>query len=245
MGLLRFEESNAAFGTTRATLLDELRAGDADARRRALDRLVRLYWPPVYAFLRRSGRGRDESAELTQAFFADVALRRDLFGRAAPERGRMRTLIIGALKRYLIDVNRRHRARGGPALAIADLEREERVVPEVNAVPPDEAFDRRWALGVLEEAMGRSREHFHAAGKARHWSAFEARVLVPSISGVAPPPLAELCGPLGFRTPADAAAAVQVVKKRAAALLREVAGESACRPEDQDEEHRLVVAMLS
>ncbi|MFM9995578.1 MAG: RNA polymerase sigma factor [Phycisphaerales bacterium] len=241
----RFEESNAAFRTTRPTLLDGLHTGDDAARRGALDQLIRIYWPPVYAYLRRSGRGRDESAELTQAFFADVALRRDLFGRAAAERGKMRTLIIGALKHYLIDVLRRQRARGGPALPIADLEREERVVPDAATVPPDEAFDRRWALVVLEEAMARCREHFHATGKVGHWSVFEARVLAPSISNITPPPLAQLSASHGFRTPADAAAAVQVVKKRAAALLREVAGESACGPQDQDDEHRLVVAMLS
>ncbi len=243
--MLNFEESNAAFRTTHATLLDALRAGDDSSRRAALDGLVRAYWPPVYAYLRRTGRGRDEAAECTQAFFADVALQRDLFQRASADRGRLRTLIIAALKNFLHDRHRRSECRGGPALPLGDLDREEGVVPEVAGLAPDEAFDRRWALAVLEEAMARCREHFRVAAKERHWSAFEARVLSPSIAGVEPVPLERVAADLGFRTPADAAAAVQVVRKRAAALLREVAGETARGPRDQDDEHRLVLELLS
>ncbi|MCC6661104.1 MAG: sigma-70 family RNA polymerase sigma factor [Phycisphaerales bacterium] len=212
------EQSGAGFRTTRWSLVDAL--GDTRARPAAREILFEAYWPPVYAYLRRRGHSRDAAAELTQAFFADVAVKRELFGRAEPSRGRLRSLIVAALSRYLVDCGRRAAARGGtPApLPAADVQREEDLLPEL-AERPDDALAGRWELGRLHEALAECRRHFENAGKAGHWRAFDQRVLRPTVACVEPRPLAEVAAELGFRTPADAAAAVQVVKKRLAALL--------------------------
>ena len=49
---------------------------------------------------------------------------------------------------------------------------------------------------------------------------------MPSVTGNEAKPLAELAGETGFDSPAQAAAAVQVVKQRVQGLLREVVAES-------------------
>src|ERR1041384_7929473 len=72
------ERTNAAFGTTRWTLLERLCDGTEQQRREAMNEVIVAYWPPVYAAVRRMGRGREEAAEVTQAFFADVMLERAL-----------------------------------------------------------------------------------------------------------------------------------------------------------------------
>lgn len=223
--------------------MEALRVGSDDTRSEALGRLVELYWPPIYAYLRRSGLPSEDAAETTQAFFTDVVLQRKLFQRADAERGRLRTLLLTALRNYLRDGHRRHEARGGHGMSLTDLQREEVVAPEIAQLNPEQAFDRRWAMATLEEALARSREHF--ASKPAHWKAFEARVLRPSIAAVEPPPLARVADELGFRTPADAASAVQVVRKRTAALLLEVVGETVADPEARDDEYRLVLALLT
>ena len=77
-------DTRAPFSETSWTLLDGLRDGDEKARRHAREKLITIYWPAVYAFLRRKGHGRDEAIELTQAFFTDKVLERELFGSEHP-----------------------------------------------------------------------------------------------------------------------------------------------------------------
>ncbi len=239
-------QTHARFETTQWRLVDELRGPDPACRARALEALVGRYWPPVYATLRRMGRRPDEAAEITQGFFADVVLGRGLFEQARGERGRLRTLLLTSLTRYQIDRQRRAAARGAGrvfSLEGAELAREERIVAAADGLAPEVAFERRWALAHLEEALRRCESHFLSHGRAGHWALFEARVLRPSISATTPPPLAQLAVEHGFRTGADAAAAVQVVKKRLMAVLREVIAEAVADPAEQEEELGLVLGL--
>ena len=103
--------------------LGELAASKAS--REDLEELLRRYWSPVYAFLRRRGWSRAEAEDLTQEFLADVVLQRDLIGRADRERGRFRTFLLAALRHFAIDARRRRAAReppGGTALLPEDPE---------------------------------------------------------------------------------------------------------------------------
>lgn len=221
---MRWEDSGAAFPITRWSLVVAA-AGDTSGLRAAA--IIDLYWPAVYAFLRRRQYSRDQAAELTQAFFADVVIGRDLLRNADASRGRLRSLIIAALKNYRVDATRRDVARGadriGP-LEGAWLDREETLLT-ADSSEPDAAFERRWGLAQLEEAIRRCEQHFDRISKQAHWKAFEARVLRPSLRPFEPPPLDQLVKELGFRSPADVAAAVQVVKRRLVILLEEVAAE--------------------
>jgi len=67
-----------SFQTTRWSLVVAA-GGTTNARSRtALSELCRLYWYPVYAFIRRSGKPADDAQDLTQGFFADLLQRKDL-----------------------------------------------------------------------------------------------------------------------------------------------------------------------
>ncbi len=219
------ERTGAGFQPTRWTLVDALHNGSGAARERAMDELVRLYWPAVYGFLRRSGKPREEAAECTQAFFAEVILRRRLFEHADEARGRLRTLVLTALKRHLID--RQRSAAASEVLRawsvdVNQLDAEDNAharCPELADESPDAFFERRWAVAQLEEALRRCEQHFRGTGKSAHWELFAARVVHPAVSAVEPRPLAETAAALGFRSAADAAAAVQVVRKRMLAVL--------------------------
>jgi hypothetical protein len=99
-------------------------------------------------------------------------------------------------------------------------------------------------MTILDQALDRTERHFRSTGRHRNWEAFAARVLAPSIGNCPPVPMLELAARLGFATPADAAAAVQAVKKRATAHLREIAAETADDPEEQEDEFRRVLSLL-
>jgi DNA-directed RNA polymerase specialized sigma24 family protein len=241
---MSLDETRARFQTTEWTLVSRLRDGDAEERSRAMDVLVRRYWPAVYAWLRRDGHERDQAAEIVQHFFADVVLVRGLLERADRESGRLRNLLLSSLRNFLVDRHRRHEARGaGVCIALEEIREEEAIALEMQGTPA-EAFERRWALAALEEALTRCERHFAGNGRIGHWSAFHARIVAPARGGCAAPPLARVAEECGFASPTDTAAAIQVVKRRVLMLLREVVGETVEGTEEQDDEFRRVISLL-
>ncbi|MHC4414897.1 MAG: hypothetical protein ACYS0G_06410 [Planctomycetota bacterium] len=116
------------------------------------------------------------------------------------------------------------------------LTQEERKLRSSDSTPIDHPFERRWAMGLFHEALRRCEEHFRGGARRAHWELFEARVLLPSVNEIAPPALAELAAPAGFKSPALAAAAVQTVKRRMEAVLREVVVETVEPGADVDAE---------
>ncbi len=63
--------SSSRFPETHLSVVEAIRSGEPDVRRRAFDTLLRAYWKPVYKYLRLRWRVAPENAEdLTQEFFA-------------------------------------------------------------------------------------------------------------------------------------------------------------------------------
>lgn len=238
------EQTDAAFSTTRWTVIEALRSEDEAERAAAADRAAEVYWPPVYACARRLVRTRDQAADLTQAFFVDVVIGRRLFERADVGRGRLRGLIRSSLKRYATDRWRRAAARGrGRVVPLGELDREDALGIGGDS---EGAFDRRWALALFEEALRRCEVHFAEGARARpaHWRLFEARVLRPAMHGGVVRSLAEDAADQGFASSAEAAAAVQTVKRRFDAIFRDVVGETIGDPAELEDEYRVIRGLI-
>jgi len=125
----------------------------------SLEALCRQYWHPVYAVARRAGNDVETAKDLTQGFFAKL-LEKGWLEAADQEKGRFRTFLITALKRYMVNEWHREHAvkRGGFAeLLPLDTELAERIGTreKLHELSPDALFDRRWALAVLDQAMSR------------------------------------------------------------------------------------------
>jgi RNA polymerase sigma-70 factor (ECF subfamily) len=146
-------------------------AGDSagTAANQALEKLCRDYWQPVYAFVRRSGANSEDARDLTQSFFADL-LRGNSLERADPVRGRFRSYLLGALKHFLADEHDRSQAlkRGGGIefVPVDVMVAESRFGLELASESPPAAYDRAWALAVLDRALARLREEFTLSGRA-------------------------------------------------------------------------------
>ena len=80
----------------------------------ALESICRAYWYPLYAYVRRSGYSPHDAQDLTQEFFWRVLEKRWLES-ADPDKGKLRTFLVVALKRFLAKEWRRESAqrRGG------------------------------------------------------------------------------------------------------------------------------------
>ncbi len=201
---------DGAFPPTRWSLVVDLADADDGRRGDALAALCETYWFPAYAFVRRSGKPPEDAADLTQGFFADL-LARDGFAQATPDRGRLRSFLLTALKRSLAKQHRHQTAlkRGGPTppLPIDTAEAEARLIE--TAGTPDLAFERAWARALFARAMGRLEAHFVAKGKPATFAA-----LKPMLSGDREPgAMARAADALGISENAAGVAAHRMRKR--------------------------------
>jgi RNA polymerase sigma-70 factor (ECF subfamily) len=97
-----------AFATTHWSVVLTAQ-GESPAAQEALEKLCRVYWRPIYSFLRRQGFRLEEAQDLTQGFFALLLERRDL-RTVRKEKGRLRSYLLTALKHFLADERRRRTA---------------------------------------------------------------------------------------------------------------------------------------
>src|SRR3984893_10661386 len=74
----------------------------------ALADLCRLYWYPLYAYVRRRGYTPEDAQDLTQGFFLSL-LDRKALRHATPLRGKFRSFLLGSLQNYLSDQLARER----------------------------------------------------------------------------------------------------------------------------------------
>ncbi|WP_395744411.1 RNA polymerase sigma factor [Prosthecobacter sp.] len=164
----------SSFQDTRWTLVSRSRGSDTQAQA-ALSELCEAYYAPVVAFLRRDGREEGMARDLAHDFFAKLLAGGAIDG-ADPLRGKFRSYLLTALKRFAADQRARdHAAKrgGGQVHAVIDGEPEQTgaglQIADTHVDAPDAAFDRQWALTVLARAMARLETAMREDGKAAHF----------------------------------------------------------------------------
>jgi RNA polymerase sigma factor (sigma-70 family) len=169
-GAGRAEPRDGLFVSTRWTLVLEAGAKSTNTAQRALEELCRIYWPAIYAYIRRRGYAIEDAQDLTQSFFQHL-LEKETLQRASRDKGRFRSFLLGSLKLSLADEYHRRNAlkRGGNVhfISVDQLEAEEihQQRMTTQSLTPDELLDARWAGLLLERAIAGLRAEFTASGK--------------------------------------------------------------------------------
>ena len=160
------------FATTRWSVV--LKAKGADPKgREALSTLCRDYWHPVYAFIRRQGYDAEQARDLTQSYFV-LVLESSLLHDVRRTEGRFRSFLLTSIRHFLSDARDRERAakRGGGQSPIlldeAFAEESYRREPHTE-LTPEEIFERRWALTVIDRAVRRLHEDSERRGNLRQF----------------------------------------------------------------------------
>ena len=148
----------AAFTTTHWSVVLEAQ-GESPAAQEALEKLCRIYWRPIYSFLRRQGINAEEAQDLTQGFFALLLERRDLRS-VRKEKGRLRSYLLTALKHFLADERRRtmaiKRGKGERLIPLEELRTEEGSGMEpADPLTAERIYERRWASTLLGRVLSR------------------------------------------------------------------------------------------
>jgi RNA polymerase sigma-70 factor (ECF subfamily) len=209
----------------------------------ALEQLCRAYWYPLYVYTRRRGYDVEEAKDLTQEFFARLIEKRYL-GAVEEGRGRFRYFLLAALKHFLSDEwdksTARKRGGGVRFISLDEQQPEERYHLEPrDEQTPEKAFQRRWALTLLELTLRRLREEFQLAGKEAQFDQLKSFFTGDRDQDS----YAEAAARLGM-TEAAAKMTVTRMRQRYRALLRAEIANTLNDPSQVDAEMRELAAVL-
>lgn len=200
--------------------------------RRALDELIRTYWFPLYAYIRRQGRAAHQAEDLVQEFLTRLLEKKDL-ARVNRAKGKFRSFLLASLKHFLANEYDKGRAlkRGGGAPVVA-LDAEARYAIEpADDMTPERLFDRRWALAVLDQVLARLCQGYADAGKGPLFDALKD-CLTPRREGLA---YARIASRLGM-TEGAVKVAVHRMRRRYRDLLRDEIAQTVDSPQQVEEE---------
>ena len=223
------------FATTQWSVV--LAAGDIAGHEAgiALARLCQTYWYPLYVYVRRRVANVDDAQDLTQAFFCHL-LEKQAIVRADRSRGRFRTFLVTALKNFLANQWKKHATEkrgGGKAPLSLDLDAGEsryRIEPS-HELTPENLYDRRWVLTMLDQVLERLQNELAAAGKQMHFEQFKAALA----GGSTEADYQRAAEALGI-TPAAARQAAYRMRKRYRQLFREEVARTVADEADVDDE---------
>ncbi len=236
------QHGGVAFATTHWSVVLEAQ-GESPAAQEALEKLCRTYWRPIYGFLRRQGFRPEEAEDITQGFFAQLLERRK-FSALRKEKGRLRSFLLGALKYFLADEQRRamaiKRGKGQRLIPLQDLRADERVEMEpADPVTAEMIYERRWALTVLAQVLERLKNEYRTAGNAALFDSLKQ--LLPDEPGSSSQ--VEIAARLGMTENALRQAFYRF-RQRYQLLLREEIAHTVATPGDIEDELRHLIAVL-
>jgi RNA polymerase sigma-70 factor (ECF subfamily) len=234
----------AAFPTTRWSVVLAAKDRAQPESAQALETLCRNYWYPLYVFVRSSGWAPADAEDLTQEFFARL-LEKNYLQVVEPEKGRFRTFLRFALKRFLAKEWERlgaaKRGSGQRPIAFDAALAEERFSTECSGtLSPERLYDRQWALSLLNEAVARLAREYEAAGKASLFAALRP-CLIAERGAI---PYASLAAALAM-SESTARVALHRLRKRFRDVFRETVADTVCSAAEAENEMREVLAVLS
>ena len=238
------DSSGRMFPVTRWSIVVGARDENSGESMAALEDLCRTYWMPLYAVVRRYGHSAEEAQDLTQEFFARLLQKHGLQA-ADRDKGRFRTFLVVALKRFLANEWHRDRAvkRGGRWEKVPlDTHIAERLYHEsgANSLTPEQLFDKRWALTLIETCLGRIEHEYRDAGRAAEFDVLKCCLT----AGRGEIDYESLGKSLGLNGGA-ARVAVHRIRKRYRSIFREEIARTVRDDKDVDEEMRNLLCALT
>jgi RNA polymerase sigma-70 factor (ECF subfamily) len=235
----------AQFGQTQwSVVLAAAGKRDIALAEQSLEKLCRVYWLPLYTYIRRQGESPHDAQDLTQEFFASL-LEKDFLGSVDQKKGRFRSFLLASLKHFLSNQRDRARAqkRGGGqtpfSLDLSDAETSIGFQP-ADEQTPEKAFEKRWALTLLESSLARLRKEYSERGKQEIFEQLKT-TLTEGRGGVA---YAELASRLGM-SEASVKMAVHRLRQRYREVIRAEIAETVTQESEVEDELREVFRALS
>jgi len=172
------------FPDTTLGLISRIRKIEPGEQEEAWDELCRRYWKPVYSYVRIAwAKSNEDAKDLTQAFFLWL-LEGEALQRYLPDRGAFHRYLKTVLRRFVGGEQKalKRLKRGGGVKVLRledDSEPLEEILPDPKATDPEQAFDRAWALSVVQRAIQSIRDEFRQTGREKYFRVYEEYELAP------------------------------------------------------------------
>jgi RNA polymerase sigma-70 factor (ECF subfamily) len=234
------------FRTTRWSAVLLSAQSQAPGSQAALAELCRIYWYPIYAFVRRRGSSAEDAQDLTQGFFLHL-LDHKALRHVSPLKGKFRSFLLASLQNYLSDQDDSARClkRGGNIefvpLDMKSAEDRYRL-SQLDFLTADKIFDGQWAMTLLDDALGRLSKEYAAQGKA---SIFETlKPFIDPINSKAALSYEQVAKTLGVGS-GSVKKLIFRLRRRYASVLREEVARTVSDPAEVDQEiHALCEALI-
>ena len=209
-----------AFLTTQWSLIGDIQ-DSKDQDKALIGFLLKQYWKPVYCYLRHKGYENEQAKDLTQGFFHEVVLNRDLVGRADQSRGRFRAFLLHALKQYANKQDPKEQAQKQLEQKVVSFEiDQEPVLPDsVAQTTAEDSYHYAWLSSLLERVLEEVKKDCERQGLDIHWALFNKRIVWPIFGDKSPPSLTELCEAYDIEDEKKASNMIITVKRRFKAAL--------------------------
>jgi RNA polymerase sigma-70 factor (ECF subfamily) len=232
------------FATTSWTKVLSAREASTSEARQALEGLCRVYWYPVYAFVRRQGNDAEDSRDLTQAYFAEL-LEKGYLNDYDPQRGRFRVFLMASVRHFLSKEREKALAwkRGGRADVVSldarEVDGRYRHEP-VDHLTPEQIFERRWALTVLQGALSRLHREQEDLDRGREFARLEGFLTGEQANGS----YHDVAEELGT-TEGAVKTSIHRLRRRFGQLLRSEIAETVASPAEVDDEVRHLLGVIA
>lgn len=227
-----------AFLTTHWSLIEGIKSED-DRDKALIGLLLERYWKPVYCYLRHKGYDNERAKDLTQDFFHEVVLNRNLVQKAEQCKGRFRSFLLHALNQYLIDqVREREACKRIPKGKLISLDMlDPAVVPKiVSQSGPEDSFNYAWKATLLDQVLSEVERGCCQKEMEIHWKVFRDRVVRPILENVEVPSLKDICTRYAIADEVKASNMIATTKRRFQSELKRYIRNTVLSEKQIDEE---------
>ena len=240
---VRVNAARGSFVTTHWSVVLTAGHSNTTEARDALAALCKVYWYPLYAYVRQRGHSPHDAQDLTQEFFAQL-LAKNRLAEIRREGGKFRSFLLTAMNHFLVDEWRKLQTakRGaGRIISVNALEAETRFGQEpADTLTPERLFDQNWALALLDTVYRKLEAEHEADGKGQLFSALKF-CLTGERSELPYDRLAEqLLMPTN-----TVKTLVRRLRERYRVILHQEIAQSVARPEEVEEELQFLFRALA
>ena len=228
-----------AFPSTNWRDLSKLKKADRQVYEALINHLISSYWKPIYCFLRKKGYSNHTAKDLTQDFFYEIVLKKDLFQEADQEKGRLRTFLLKCLNNYTANYHRKERLlknRPNQSLLRLDHLEEPSNLLAAPDISPECAYQISWVQQLVQESIQTVQQHFVQNGQSVHWQLFEMQFLFPITERSSRPTLKSLCKQYNLKDEKQVSNMLTTVKRAFRRVFYEKMASSLENPSDLEME---------
>lgn len=222
------------FATTRWSLVSSAGNSQSPRQESALNELCGRYRFPLYAYARHRGTPHADAEDLVQGFYFHF-LKKNYLRNLSREHGRFRAYLLACFNHYSCNnwKGSRCQKRGGVVEhlsidgAIADEKYQSQLM---TAETPERAYDRAWAVALMEQALSQLGREMQAEGKRELFEILKIRLTVYGVDSSYRTDAERL-----KRSEAFTRKQAERLRKRYGKLIREEIGKT-CDPAQLEEE---------